>query len=165
MSKLYQTFKSPSQVSIDHLFHTIFLSVSVSEFVVKNIQKNLPFSGTSCRETLFWQKQIIPAPLTLKSISLLLISPTFYFISQFNHSFMSAVGEETSEPEIEAIRWKLCCHSSPNHLTLENFVSPSAFCLSFIYFVFVSFAYWDHHRKFAGFDSLKPNQKILTKSP
>ena len=100
-----------------------------------NIQKHL-FSGSSSAETLFRQKQLIPATFYLKSISLLLISATL--ISALYLStipwFMSAVGNETSEPEISyCLWWKLFCYSSPSHLIPETFVSPSALCLSFIF--------------------------------
>ena len=39
----------------------------------KNIRKHLLSSGSSRSETLLWQKQLIPAPFYLKSISVLLI--------------------------------------------------------------------------------------------
>ena len=51
---------------------------------------------------------------------------------------MSAVGEETSELKTSyCLRRKLYCYFSPSHLTPENLVSPSAFCLSFVFFVFI----------------------------
>ena len=75
----------------------------------------------------------------LKNISLLLISVTLHYLSTIL-SCISAVGEETSEPETRCcVRWKLHCHSLPGQLTPESFVSSSAFCLSFFFFVFV---YW-----------------------
>ena len=64
-----------------------------------NIQKHLLFSGSSSAETLFCQKQLVPAPFYFKRISLLSISATLLYLST-NLSCMSAVGEETSDPEI-----------------------------------------------------------------
>ena len=114
---------------------TLPSSVSVSEFVVKNIRRHVLFSGCSCTETLLWQKQLIPAPFYLKSISLLLISATLLYHSTIPWC-VCAVGEETSEPETcYCLRWNLYCYSSPSHLTRENVVSQSAFCLSFVFFV------------------------------
>ena len=55
-----------------------------------------------------------------------------------NHSIKYVCCWWTSERETSyCIRWKLYCYSLPSHLTLENFVSLSAFCLSFVFFVFV----------------------------
>ena len=123
----------PSQASIDHSISHLHSSVSLWS----NIRKHLLFSGSSCAETLLWQKQLIPASFYLKSIPLLLISVTLHYLSTIPSS---AVGEETSEPETSCcVRWKLYCYSSPSHLTPENFVSSSAFCLSFVFFVF---AFW-----------------------
>ena len=103
-----------------------------------NIWKHLLFSGSSSAETLLWQKQLIPAPFYLNIISLLLISATLLNLSTIQ-SCMSAVGEETSEPETSyCLRWKFFCYSSSSHLTPETFVSPSVLCLSFVFFVLVS---------------------------
>ena len=123
-----------------------------------NIQKHLLFSGSSSAETLLWQKQLIPAPFYLKSISLLLISATLLYLSTIP-SCMSTVGKETSDPETSyCLQWKLFCSSSPSHLMPETFVSTSALCL-FCFFRFCFLAYWDHYHKFTGFDSLKPLKK------
>ena len=100
-----------------------------------NIWKQLLFSGSSSAETPLSQKQLIPAPFYLKSISLLLISETLLYLSMIP-SYMSAVGEETNEPET-SLRWKLFFWSSLSHLTPEIFVFPSTLCLSFVFFVFV----------------------------
>ena len=82
-------------------------------------------------------KTTVPASFYLKSIELLLISVTLHYLSIIP-SCVSAVGTETSEPETSCcVWWRLCCYSSPSHLTPENFVSSSAFCLSFGFFVFV----------------------------
>ena len=103
-----------------------------------NYPKTSSFSRSSSAETLLWQKQLVPAPFYLKSISLLLISATLLFLSTIP-SCMSVVGEETSEPETRYfLRRKLFSYSSPSHLTPETFVSPSAVCLCFVFFVFVS---------------------------
>ena len=100
-------------------------------------------------------KTTVPASFYLKSISLLLISVTLHYLSTIP-SCMSAVGEETSEPETSCcVRWKLYCYSSPSHLTPENFVSSFDFSLPFVFFRFCFSAYWDHYCKFAGFNSLK----------
>ena len=80
---------------------------------------------------------MIPTPFYLKSISLLLVSAALLYLSIIP-SCMSAVAEETSEPETSyCLRRKLFCYSSPNQLMPETFVSPSALCLSFVFFVFV----------------------------
>ena len=66
-----------------HIPYYFRLPSSVS--LLLNIWKHLLFSGSSSAETLLWQKQLIPAPFCLKSISLLLI-PQHYFTSQpFHH--------------------------------------------------------------------------------
>ena len=102
-----------------------------------DIRKYLLFSGSSSAEAILWQKQLIPAPFYLKSISLLLMSATLLYLSTIP-SCTSAVGEETSMPETSyCLQWKLFCHSSPSHLTPETFVFPSALCLCFVSFVFV----------------------------
>ena len=103
--------------------------------------------------------QLISAPYYFKSISLLLITATLPYLSTIL-SCMSAAGEETSEPEIShCVRWKMFCYSSPSHLTPETFVSPSALCLSFVFFRYRFLTYWGHYRQFARFDSLKPLKK------
>ena len=119
------------------LHRPYYFTLNSSVSLRSNIRKNLLFSGSSSTETLLWQKRLIPAPFYLKSISLLLISATFFYLSTIP-SCMSDVGEETSKPEtICCLRWKLFCYSSPSHLTPKNIVSPSALCLSFVFFVFV----------------------------
>ena len=103
--------------------------------------------------------QLISAPYYFKSISLLLITATLPYLSTIS-SCMSAAGEEASEPEIShCVRWKMFCYSSPSHLTPETFVSPSALCLSFVFFRYRFLTYWGHYRQFARFDSLKPLKK------
>ena len=71
------------------------------------------------------QKQLIVVNLSSITLSL-------------NHSFMSAVGEETSEPETSyCLRWKLFYYSLPSHLTPENFFLPLLYvCVSFYLFSF-----------------------------
>ena len=132
-----------------------------------NIQKHL-FSGSSSAETLFRQKQLIPATFYLKSISLLLISATL--ISALYLStipwFMSAVGNETSEPEISyCLWWKLFCYSSQSHLTPETFVSPSALCLYFVLFLFSFSALLRPPPQIYKVWLTETPQKVLTKSP
>ena len=123
-----------------------------------NIQKHLLFSGSSSAETLLWQKQLVPALFYLKRISLLSISATFFYLST-NPSCMSAVGEETSDPEISyCLQWKSFCPSPLSHLMPETFVSL-CFMSLFHFFCFCFPAYWDHYHKFTGFDSLKPLKK------
>ena len=46
-----------------------------------NIRKHLFFSGSTCGETLLWQKLLIPTPFYLKSILFLLISATLLYLS------------------------------------------------------------------------------------
>ena len=78
---------------------------------------------------------------------------------------MSAVGEETNKPETSScLRWKLCYYFSASHLAPENFVSASAFCLSFIIFVFNLWQIEPLLQIFRVWVTRAP-QKILTKSP
>ena len=115
----------------------------ISEIVVKNI-RNIFFFLDRLVQKLFLDKncqRFISVSFYLKSISLLLISVTLHYLSSIP-SCISAVGEETSEPETSCcVRWKLyCCFSPSHHLTPENCVSSSssssAFCLSFVFFSF-----------------------------
>ena len=111
--------------------------------------KTSSFSGSSSAETLLWQRQLILAPFYLKSISLFLISATLLYLSTIT-SCMSAVGEEFSEPKTSLL-WKLFCYSSPSHITPETFVSASALCLSFVFFVFV---FWPIETTTTNFQAL-----------
>ena len=55
-----------------------------------------------------------------------------------NHSIKYVCCWWTRKPEASyCIRWKLYCYSSTSHLTPRDFGSPSAFCFSFVFFVFV----------------------------
>ena len=127
------------------------------------ISKNILFSGSSCAETLLWQKQLIPASFYLKGISFLLISVTLLYLSTIS-SYMSAVGQETSKLKTSCcVRWELYCFSSRSHLMPEDFVFSSAFCYSFI-FLFCFLDYWHHYCKFAWIWLTQTSQKILTKS-
>ena len=141
MSKLYQTFQSPYSLHkppYTILFHTSYLP----QWVCCQISENIFFFLNLLVQKLFFDNssltlQLISATFYLKSISLLLITARLLYLSIIS-SCMSAAGEETSEPEISyCLRWKLFCYSSPSHLTPETFVSPSALCLSFVFFVFV----------------------------
>ena len=133
MSKLFNPLIAFTSL---HRPYCVTLPSSVSVNLWSKIFKNnFFFSWSSCAETLLWQKQLIPAPFYLKSISLLLISATLLYHSTIPWC-VCAVGEETSEPETcYCLRWNLYCYSSPSHLTRENVVSQSAFCLSFVFFV------------------------------
>ena len=102
-----------------------------------NIPKYLLFSGSSSAETLLWQKQLIPAPFCLKSISLLLISATLLYLSTIPSVCLLLAKKLASQKQANCLWWKRFCYSSPSHLTPETFVSPSALCLSFVFFVFV----------------------------
>ena len=68
---------------------------------------------------------------TWPSHSLFLISIILHSLS-LNYSIKSSVGKETSF----GFQWKLCCYSPPSHMTQENVVSRSCFCLSFVFLLF-----------------------------
>ena len=106
--------------------------------LVKNIRKHLLFLWIFLCRNSSLTKTTDSCFFLLKKYLLLLISVTLHCLSTIP-SCVSAVGEETSEPETNCcVWWKLYCYSSPSQLTPENFVS-SAFCLCFVFFVFV---YW-----------------------
>ena len=117
---------------------TNIISHYLAQWVCGQISENIFFFLDLLVQKLFFdKKQLIPAPLYLKSISLLLASATLLYLSTIP-SCMSAVGEETSEPETSyCLRWKLFCYSSPSHLTPVTFLSPFALCICFDLFVFV----------------------------
>ena len=120
------------------------------------------FFGFSCAETLFLTKTTNFCSFVLK-ISLLLISATIFYPSIIP-SHMSAAGEETSEQETSyCLQWKLYCYSSPSRLTLEHFVSPCAFCIYFVFFVFVFWPSKALLQTFREWVTQNP-QKILSKS-
>ena len=103
-----------------------------------NIWKHL-FSGSSCAETLLWQKLLIPTPFYLESISFLLISATLLHLSTIpSCMLLLARKNEQARNGNYYFRWKLYLYSSPSHLTPENLVSPSAFRRPF--FCFFSFS-------------------------
>ena len=62
-------------------------------------------------------------------------------------------------------RWKPYCYFLPSHLTRRNFVSRSAFCLSFVFFIFRVLVYWDHYIKVSEFDSHKPSKMYKPRHP
>ena len=111
-----------------------------------NIQKHLLFSGSSCAETLLWQKQPIPAPFYLKTISLLLISATLLYLTTIP-SCMSADGGETSEAEASyCLWWKLYCYSVIKSSNARKFYFSLCFLSFFRFFCFsffvFTFLYW-----------------------
>ena len=68
---------------------------------------------------------------------------------------MFAVGEETSKPET-SYSYDENFIATPHQITQSQetlFVPLHSVFLSFF------FVYWDHYRKFVGFDSLKPLKK------
>ena len=97
MSNLYQTFFN-HLIVFTSLHAPYYFTLPYSVSLWSNIRKHLLFSGSSRAEIFLWQKQLIPAPFYLKSISLLLISATLLYLWTIL-SYMSAVGEEHSEPE------------------------------------------------------------------
>ena len=109
--------------------------------------------------------QLISAPYYFKSISLLLITATLPYLSTIS-SCMSAAGEEASEPEIShCVRWKMFCYSSPSHLTPETFVSPSALCLSFVFFIFVLWSIETTTATLQGLIHSNPSKSIKQVTP
>ena len=97
------------------------------------------------------------------TISLLLISNTLHSLS-LGHSIMD---------HVFLLFWKNNLWLSRKTLSLLFTKSPNArkfsfssCSLTFFRFFRLRFlAYWDHYCKFAKFDSLKPLQNVLTKSP
>ena len=106
----------PSQASMP--FHTTFLSVS---FAVK-------FPKTSSFFWIFFRRKSFSTKTTDFSSFVLKTRGPFHCSQSLNYSIISSVDKEPSF----GFWWKLC-YSSPNHLMRENFVSRSAFCLSFIF--------------------------------
>ena len=104
MGKLCQTFHLPYSLHKTPYCFTLPLSQCVLQ---SNFRKHLLFSGSSSPQLLYTNNNGI--------ISLLLISQLFHHV----------------EPSF-GFRWKFC-YSSPSHLMGENFVSWSAFCLSFVF--------------------------------
>ena len=163
MSKPYPTFQSPYSLHKPPqtiLLHTFFLSVS--EFVVKNIRKHLLFSRSFCLKTLPWQKQLIPAPFYLKSISSLLISATLIISQTFHHVCLLLAKKLASQRQAIAFdeNFIALLTKSPN---TRKFCFFLCFLSFFRLFRFRLLPYWDHYCKFARFDSVTP-QKILTNS-
>ena len=108
-----------------------------------NIQKHLLFSGSSCAETLLWQKQPIPAPFYLKIISLLLISATLLYLTTIS----SCKSVEISEPGTSyCLRWKLYCYFLIKSSKARKFYLSLCFLFFFrffcFYFVVSTFLYW-----------------------
>ena len=102
---------------------------------------------------------------TLSNLSTTLL-PSQASIDILFHTTFLSVSEETSEPETSyCLRWKHHCYSSPIHPTPKKLCYSLSFLPFFCFFHFRLFAYWYYYCKFAWFDSLKPCQKILTKSP
>ena len=141
MSKLCQTFHSSyksSQASI--LFHTASfpLSECCDSYDCGQISKKIFFFLNPVMQKICFDKNQWFQLLSAKNhliISLFLISITLntdiaYLLAI--PSCLLSVWKNT----IFDFRWKLCCYSSPSHLTPENCVSWLALCLSFVFFVF-----------------------------
>ena len=142
--------------SVDH--STSHLSSLVSLW--SNIRKHLLFSGSSCAETLLWQKRLIPTPFYLKSISFFV--NLWHITLSLNHFIMyAAVGAK----KLASQKRKLLLSMKTLLLLLTKSPNARKFCFSvcflsfFCFFHFRLLAYSDHYRKFAGFDSLKSIKK------
>ena len=110
-------------------------------------------------EKLFFDKSHWYQLLSTKnywSISLSLILFLLHLSQPFD--YVCCRWRKKRTETIYGLRWTLY-YPSPSYLTRENFVSPSAFCLFFTFFLFSVLAYWDHYCKLAGFDSLRPIKK------
>ena len=97
MIKLYHTFKSPCSLRKPPQTTSFTLSsssVSVSEIVVKNILKHLIFSGS---RKVSLTKRTYSCSFQLKKY--LIVINLSHITLSLDHSFMYAVGKETSEPE------------------------------------------------------------------
>ena len=146
MIKLYYTFKSPCSLRKPPQTISFTLwssSVSVSEIVVKNICKHLIFSGSrnsSLTKTTYSCSFQLKKYLIVVNLSHITLS--------LNHSFMYAVGEETSEPETSY---------SMKTLLLLLTKSPNArkFCFSLCFLSFFSFFL------FLFFELLRPLLQIF----
>ena len=163
MGKLYQTFNNLLAFTSLHRTYCFTLPTFIAKCQWVCGQKYPKTSSFLwiflCRNSSL-TKTTDSCFFLLKNISLLLISITLHYLSTIL-SCISAVGEETREPETRCcFRWKLYCYSLPCQLTPESFVSSSAFCLSFVFFHFRLLAYWDHYWTFARFDSLKNTSQV-----
>ena len=152
MRKLCQTFQSPYSLHKPPYCFTLpyFLSVC---FAVKSSKPSSFFWIFLCKNsssTKTTDSRYFLLKTTWPSHSLFLISIILHSLS-LNHSIKSSVGKETSS----GFQWKLCCYSPPSHITQENVVSRSCFCLSFVFWGFFLVS-WGYYYKFSGFDSLKP---------
>ena len=129
MIKLYHTFKSPCSLRKPPQTISFTLwssSVSVSEIVVKNICKHLIFSGSRNSSLT---KTTYSCPFQLKKY--LIVVNLSHITLCLNHSFMYAVGEETSEPEISYSMKTLL-------VLLTNSPNARKFCFSLCFLSFFS---------------------------
>ena len=165
MSKPYPTFQWPYSLHKPPqtiLLHTFFLSVS--EFVVKNIRKHLLFSRSFCLKTLPWQKQLIPAPFYLKSISSLLISATLIISQTFHHVCLLLAKKLASQRQAIAFdeNFIALLTKSPN---TRKFSSSLCFLSFFRFYPFFFFGLLRPLLQICKVWLTRTPQKILTKSP
>ena len=69
----------------------------------------------------------------------------------------------SAKEQTSAFDEKLYCYSSPSHLSRENFVSPSTFCLSFV-FLFSFFGLFRPLLQICRVWLTQSQQNVLTKS-
>ena len=124
------------------------------------ISENIFFFLNLLMQKIFFDKNHWFQLLSTKNnwtISLLLISNTLHSLS-LGHSIMDHVFFLFAKNNLWLLRKTLLLllTKSPN----ARKFGFSACSLTFFRFL----AYWDHYCKFAKFDSLKPQQNVLTKS-
>ena len=160
MSKLCQIFQSPykpSQASM--LFHTTYLPLSelCDPYGCGQISENIFFFLNLLMQKIFFDKNHWFQLLSTKNEhSLFLISVALHSLS-LSHFIMSSFCWQNNDLWLPMKILLLLLSKSPN---------TRKFCFSSCSLSFFRFlAYWDHYCKFARFDSVKPLQNVLTKSP
>ena len=135
MSELYQNFQSNCTICKPPYCFTLHAS-TLPQGVCGKSTKNHWFQLLSTKSDL--------------SISLFFIQNTLFISQPFCH--VCCWRRKKLRASMKALL--LLLTKSPN---AKKIVFLSAFCLSFFCFCFLT--YWDHYRKYAGFDSYKPLKK------
>ena len=129
------------------------------------ISENIFFFLNLLMQKIFFDKNQWFQLLSTKSkwiISLFLISIILHSLSLDHFIVSSFFWQKKNNPWLSMKTLLLHLTKSPN---ARKFCF-SGCCLSFFrFFRFRYLAYWDHYCKFARFDSLKPLQNVLIKSP
>ena len=140
--------KSPQTI----VFHTTFHS----EFVVKYLKISF-FWILQCRNSSM-TKTTDSCSFLLKSY-LIVVNLSNITLS-LNHPIMYACYWRRNQRARNKLlpSMKTFCYSSPSHLTSETFVSPSALCLFFQFFVFVFQPFETTTANLQGFTHSNPSE-------